>query len=323
MVDPETGALTRLATLDKGDVVTRNDYCDVVGDITLEQAECTIIGPGCVSGGGSPTVYGWHNDQGGDADTWTGYFNDYVDPYMDFVEFSPATNTTFGIAPMAKIVLGEDEEDRYKGYNFYIDGFATRPALYLYDGSIVESFNDVNYTKADSLLLFPYLDDNGVNEFALGDRHFVTYVKGAYGTGQTVQIIVAELGDGGSFQGMKHYWTLPSDGMGATSDGGGRSHPISIEECEIGGKPAVRLLTYKGNNGIAVYEIGEGVEPGDTPPAVQPGDVDGNNIINGSDVTALYNVLLNGTDVGGDADVDGNGVVNGSDVTALYNMLLK
>ena len=51
-------------------------------------------------------------------------------------------------------------------------------------------------------------------------------------------------------------------------------------------------------------------------------DVDGNGTVNGSDVTALYNVLLNGVQSAGDADVDGNGVVNGSDVTALYNLLL-
>ena len=53
------------------------------------------------------------------------------------------------------------------------------------------------------------------------------------------------------------------------------------------------------------------------------GDVDGNGLVNGSDVTALYNHLLNNAATGGNADVDNNGVVNGSDVTALYNLLLK
>ena len=51
-------------------------------------------------------------------------------------------------------------------------------------------------------------------------------------------------------------------------------------------------------------------------------DVDGNGTVNGSDVTALYNVLLADAVVAGNADVDGNGVVNGADVTALYNYLL-
>ena len=53
------------------------------------------------------------------------------------------------------------------------------------------------------------------------------------------------------------------------------------------------------------------------------GDVDGNGVVNGSDVTALYNFLLNGVQPQGNADVDGNGTINGSDVTALYNLLLS
>ena len=75
------------------------------------------------------------------------------------------------------------------------------------------------------------------------------------------------------------------------------------------------------NNGGSNYRItftpAGGSQPG------EPGDVDGNNVVNGSDVTALYNFLLNGASTGGNADVDGNGTVNGSDVTALYNLLLK
>ena len=55
----------------------------------------------------------------------------------------------------------------------------------------------------------------------------------------------------------------------------------------------------------------------------EQGDVDGNGLVNGTDVTALYNWLLNGVTPNGDADVDGNGTINGTDVTALYNILLK
>ena len=62
--------------------------------------------------------------------------------------------------------------------------------------------------------------------------------------------------------------------------------------------------------------------PGEPRTALE-GDVDGNGVVNGSDVTALYNYLLNGAVPAGQPDVDGNGTVNGSDVTALYNLLLK
>ncbi|MBP5562230.1 MAG: chitobiase/beta-hexosaminidase C-terminal domain-containing protein [Muribaculaceae bacterium] len=53
------------------------------------------------------------------------------------------------------------------------------------------------------------------------------------------------------------------------------------------------------------------------------GDVNGDGVVSGADVTSLYNVLLDGTEAGGDADVNGDGVVSGADVTALYNLLLN
>lgn len=53
------------------------------------------------------------------------------------------------------------------------------------------------------------------------------------------------------------------------------------------------------------------------------GDVNGDGNVNGADVTALYNVLLNGTPAAGKADVNEDGNVNGADVTALYNILLN
>lgn len=54
----------------------------------------------------------------------------------------------------------------------------------------------------------------------------------------------------------------------------------------------------------------------------QRGDVNGDGVVSGSDVTALYNVLLNGAVVDGNPDVNGDGVVSGTDVTSLYNILL-
>ncbi len=52
------------------------------------------------------------------------------------------------------------------------------------------------------------------------------------------------------------------------------------------------------------------------------GDVNGDGVLSGADVTALYNVLLDDATVNGDADVNGDGVVSGADVTTLYNLLL-
>lgn len=62
------------------------------------------------------------------------------------------------------------------------------------------------------------------------------------------------------------------------------------------------------------------VFPADAPAS---GDVNGDGVLSGADVTALYNVLLDGVEAAGNADVNGDGVVSGADVTALYNLLLN
>ena len=57
-------------------------------------------------------------------------------------------------------------------------------------------------------------------------------------------------------------------------------------------------------------------------PAV-PGDVDGNDTVNVSDVTTLVNMILGTVTKDPErADIDGNGNVNVSDVTALVNIIL-
>ena len=53
------------------------------------------------------------------------------------------------------------------------------------------------------------------------------------------------------------------------------------------------------------------------------GDVNGDGVVSGADVTALYNNLLENVPCGGDGDVNGDGVISGADVTALYNILLN
>ena len=53
------------------------------------------------------------------------------------------------------------------------------------------------------------------------------------------------------------------------------------------------------------------------------GDVNGDGVVSGADVTALYGLLLDGTAVAGNPDVNGDGTVSGTDVTALYNILLS
>ena len=317
-LDVQTGELTLRGSLNKGDVIARTDYVDLVGDITLEEAECNVMTPGA----NVPTVYGWHNDQGGDIDTWDGFFSG--DPYMDFTEFYPETQTQWGLAPCSRFVLSEDEESRYSGECFYIDGFTTVPVLYANDGTIIDGFGSLSQEEldADSLLL-PKVGCNGIAEFTLAGRNFIAYPIGQYDAPNSCQINVCELGEGMAFSGMQRYWTLPADGMGQTSDSGLRIHPLTADYTTEGGKDAVILLDYKCFNGIGVYLIGEGVTPDDPIQTTVPGDVNGDGEVTGSDVTALYNHILFGQDTEiFNGDQNGDGEVTGSDVTAVYNIIL-
>lgn len=58
-------------------------------------------------------------------------------------------------------------------------------------------------------------------------------------------------------------------------------------------------------------------------PLFEQGDVNGDGIVSGADISALYNVLLDDATSVGDADVNGDGIINGADVSALYNLLLE
>ena len=91
MVDKETGEITLMGELDKGDALQRCDYIDVMGDITREEDECNIMSVGA----SSEYIYRWHADQGGD---WEGGFDG--DSYLAILEFYPETVTQWGYAPV-------------------------------------------------------------------------------------------------------------------------------------------------------------------------------------------------------------------------------
>ena len=317
MVDVESGAMTLITNMEKGDVMHRTDYLDLVGDLTLENAECNIMAVGHDSNNpGKPTVYRWHNDLGGDIDTWEGGFSG--DPYMDFTNFYPENRVGFAMAPVVKMLLGEDDDTRYSGEYFYIDGSDEGPVLYSVDGDVIDSFENV-----PTELRQRSFTANGMNEFTLDGRHFFAYVRSDMnGDGNGCQINVCELGEGDMLETMTKYWQLPADSLGKVNDSGLRVHCIAVEKgVDEDGNEEVTLLTFKAFNGMGVYKIGKGVEPGG--PVAVPGDVNGDGEVTGSDVTALYNHILFGQDTEVfNGDQNGDGEVTGSDVTAVYNIIL-
>ncbi len=312
MVDKETGELTLMGELDKGDALQRCDYIDVMGDITREEAECNIM----TVGASSEYIYRWHSDQGGD---WEGGFDG--DPYMAILDFYPETVTQWGYAPVAKMILAA--EDDFSGELFYIDGFTTAPILYDVTGSKVEDFENV-----DPAFWPMDVGANGVCEFTLNDRNFIVFVAAQY-TGvdeatminKACQVYICELGEGMTLEGMQRYWMVP-DQLGAVSDGGTRVQSMNVEYgTDAEGNEEITLFIYKCYNGMAVYKIGTGVT-GDEPGPGITGDVNGDNEVNIADINALIDLILSGG-TSPSADVNGDGEIGIADINAVIDIILN
>ena len=84
------------------------------------------------------------------------------------------------------------------------------------------------------------------------------------------------------------------------------------------------VVVYKKNDTTdAILEIYPTELKSNSQQQFEKGDVNGDGLVSGADVTALYGNLLDGTQVLGNADVNGDGVISGADVTALYDLLLQ
>ena len=312
-LNAETGELTLITEMDKGDAPQRTDYLDVMGDITREKAECNIMtAAGASAAPGFPQLYRWHAEMG--SDVFEGGFDG--DPYVAFTIFYPETKTGFSLAPVVKMCLGSSPESMYSGELFYIDCFDTAPVLYDVSGSVVDSFEGVDSS------LQPQFSANGVTEFTIENRNMLAYAKAAYdGNGNGCQLNVVELGEGQSLGGMTKYWQLPADSLGKVSDGGLRVNCYQVDKSEEAGSEVATLFMFKAYNGMGVYKIGKNVG-GDTPTPLT-GDVNKDGIVNVSDVTELINMILgSATPDAAVGDLNGDGTINVSDVTELINIIL-
>ena len=296
-----------------GDVLARCDYMDVMGDLTREEAECNIM----TVGTSSEVIYRWHADQGSDFE---GGFEG--DPYLAILDFYPETVTQWGYGPVVKMILGEDEDTRYSGELFYVDGFTTSPILYDVTGTKVDDFENV-----DPALWPMDVGANGVCEFTLEGRNFITYVAAQY-TGvdeatmvnKACQSYICELGEGMTLGGMQRYWMVP-DELGAMSDGGTRVQSMNVEYgTDSEGNEEVTLFIFKCYNGMAVYKIGKNVSGGEDPGV--PGDVNGDGEVSIADVNAVIDMILNGNP-SMNGDVNGDGEVGIADVNAVIDLILN
>jgi len=313
LLDGETGKLTQVGEVEKGDMLARCDYIDVMGDLTREQAECNIM----MVGASASVIYRWHADQSGDFE---GGFDG--DTYLDITDFYPETVTQWGFGPVVKMVLGQDEETRYSGELFYVDGFYSSPILYDATGTMVDNFENVDPD------LWPWdTGANGVCEFTLEGRNFIVYTIAQYtGTDEKTmlhkacQINICELGEGMTLGGMQLYWRVP-DALGTTSDGGTRVQTMNVEYgTDSEGNEVVTLFTYKCYNGMALYKIGVNVNnEGDEG---LRGDVNGDGEVSIADVNAVIDLILAGGYTTA-ADVNEDGEVTIADVNAVIDIILN
>ena len=315
-LNTESGELTLLGKLPK-DIVLRTDYYDVLGDITLQEAGCTIMS----AAANSPTVYRWYVGQGDSFEYVEGGFDG--DTYLDIVDFYPETVTQWAYAPTVKMCYDPNADDPYAGELFYVDGFNGTPALYDVTGTLVDSFDGVAPELA------PYeVGANGCAEFTLDDRNFLVYTMAQYsgttdaGLMRACQANICELGEGMSIPGMQLYWTVPANGLGEVSDGGNRVHCFNVQYGEEGGEPCVTLFTYKCYNGMAVYKIGKGVTPNEPVDPGVTGDVTGDGQVDIADVNAVINMMLGKASQTAAGDVTGEGSIDIADVNAVINLML-
>lgn len=221
----------------------RIDYCDVAGDVTGETMDAVCMAPLNAT---ANYMYRWRLYQG--ENYWEGDFEGYVcwDLSSTLLETYPADVTAWSTSGCA-IVSDDNAEWQY----FYVDGFNTCPSLYDISRTYVDGFSN-------AVDLSPSVGTIGITEFSIADKNFIAYSKNYYSSDPGCQVGIAEVGANYEFDGMKEYWLLPANGLGTTTDGGTRIHNIATFNVEDeNGNQGVYLLSYKANNGIAVYIIAE------------------------------------------------------------------
>lgn len=284
-MDAGTCSLVASLTVDEGEADdaagARIDYCDIVGDVTRENASCTVMAAFSSNNGAYNAlgVIGWRAEQG--SDEWEPAMDGYNIGFP--TETYPADQTDWGTAPVVRIILDDD----YTNDLFYVDGFTTCPTLYSNDCGLAESF-------ALATELAPKVGTNGVGEFKLGGKDFIAYSIEQYESPECCRARIAMLGDGQSFDGMQAMWDIPENGLGSTSDGGTRVHPVEARVyTDDSGNEGAYVLTYKCTNGVAVYVVAEEGFVDPNPDAVNDIVVDNSN-------APVQYFNLNGVRVNGD-----------------------
>ena len=243
----ETGECSKVAELllpaDEASAADgRMDYVDIIGDITGENAPCTAM---WALSNNNAKCHRWVREQG--SDEWVGGYDTFVSPEDELVTY-PA-DQIFGTSCVRMVI-----DDEFSGAMYYVDGNNTCPGLYdIGTLDMIESFASVESS------LQPNVAPCGVAEFRFDEDYYMIYARNQPNAGLTsAEVCVVKLGDGGTFEGMEEMWMLPAENGFGDSNDGVRYHALIIKEItDADGKKGLYLLSYKCNNGVAVYRIAQ------------------------------------------------------------------
>lgn len=209
------------------------------------------------------------------------------------------------IIVIAALTLGAAAKDR-----FYIEDFTITPGETMTVSIMLD--NEATYTAFQTDL---YLPEGLTVEQEDGDYIFdLTTRKGSD------HMISAQLREDGSIRLLSYSLRIK-----AYSGNSGALVTFNVTaDSHFTGSASIQMknILFTTTGGVEVAFANETctVTAAST---TQPGDVNGDNKVNISDVTELINILLSGITPGDAADVNGDGKVNISDVTELINILLS
>lgn len=246
-VDLSTGEMTLAASVaiteDDSDFNNRCDYCDLVGDITREEARCAIV----LAPNTNLRIFGWEAEQGDDFEPM---FDGYACVDNAEAETYPAGLPSWSTATTIKII--KDDANDFSAQMFYIDGFATCPVLYDRDLQAIDGFQN-----AESKLA-PKENINGICDIPLNGKKYMAYAidghSGGTDTNPHHQIGVCSLNDAMEFSSLNRMWLVPEAGLGNLSDTGTRVLSIGTKTYkDANGVEGAYIMTYKCMNGVGVY----------------------------------------------------------------------
>ena len=137
---------------------------------------------------------------------------------------------------------------------FYLDGNATLPTLIDMAGQIVDGFYNVPKEVEDwSAGIGSKQGHNGLVEFELGGEYFFLIAAGNTDATPPSNFRLFKWANANKeFSGIKSLWTLPANGMGASSNPYRTAIPV-VEVNEA--TKTATLYLYTGENGYGVYEF--------------------------------------------------------------------